>query len=389
MIEQPHRSGLEEFDNERWYTVADLDRIEPFLMSLVNDGDGWMFVSSSGALTAGRGDANHALFPYVTDDRLHASGEQVGPVTRLRVTVADRDVLWTPFVSRPAPATRRFIAKSVVGDSVVFEEHRDDLGLRFTYRWSTSATYGFVRTTTVRNMSTEPVHIAALDGLVDLLPYGLEPTLYQRFGNLADAYKRSELVDPTARLAVYSLESPVSDRPEPEEVLRATVVWSSGLDGPVSLDSRAIARFEAGDDHVSTLVTGRPGAYLVRGNVEIGPAATASWQIVADVGRSQSDVVELCREIRANQARPTVDQETRRTGRRLAQIMATADASQVTGDPLSCAHHVANVTYNVMPRRRAARRLSHSPSAISSTSSMCEITRWPVVTASSLRPCPT
>jgi hypothetical protein len=341
-------SGLEEFDGEQWYTVADLDRMEPFLMSLVSDGDCWMFVSSSGALTAGRGDADQALFPYVTDDRLHASGGQVGPVTRLRVTVAGEEVLWMPFEARPAPGTRRFVSKSVVGDSVVFEERRDDLGLRFSYRWSTSATYGFVRTTTVRNVGAKRVRIATLDGLVDVLPYGLEPTLYQRFGNLTNAYKRSELVDSTARLAVYSLESPVSDRPEPEEVLRATVVWSSGLDGPVSLDRRAISRFEAGEDLETTLVTGRPGAYLARGDFDIEPGSETSWQIVADVGCAQSDVVRLSGELRAHEAEKTVVDETRRTGARLAEIMATADAAQVTGDPLSCAHHVANVTYNVM-----------------------------------------
>jgi hypothetical protein len=230
------RSGLEEFDGERWYTVADVDRMEPFLMSLVSDGDCWMFVSSSGALTAGRGDATQALFPYVTDDRLHAGAGQVGPVTRLRVLVGGEEILWIPFDARPAPGARRFVSKSVVGDSVMFEEHRADLGMRFRYRWSTSATHGFVRTATVQNTGSGPVRVAVLDGLVDLLPYGLEPTLYQRFGNLANAYKRSELVDPQTRLAVYSLETPVSDRPEPEEVLRATVVWSSGLDGPLGLD---------------------------------------------------------------------------------------------------------------------------------------------------------
>ncbi len=346
MNELPDTSGLVDFDGEQWYTIADVDRMAPFLMSLVSDGDRWAFVSSSGALTAGRGDASHALFPYVTDDRLHVSGGQTGPVTRLRVDAAGDDVLWTPFEPRPAPGTRRFVSKSVVGDSVVFEEHRPDLGLRFGYRWSTSATHGFVRTSTIRNVGGERVRVAVLDGLVDLLPFGLDPTLYQRLSNLSNAYKRSELVEPC--LAVYSLESPVSDRPEPEEVLRATVAWSSGLDGPVSLDPRAIARFEAGEDLVATLVTGLPGAYLVRGDVEIEPDATKSWQIVADVAYSQSDVVRLRQELRATDPGAALVAEARRTGERLAEIMTMADASQVTGDPLSCAHHLANVTYNVM-----------------------------------------
>ena len=352
MTSTAHRrtSGLEEFDGEQWYTVVDVDHMAPFLMSLVSDGDCWMFVSSSGALTAGRGNATHALFPYVTDDRLHASAGRVGPVTRLRVGQDRQDgqdeILWVPFEERPAAGTRRFLSKSVVGDSVVFEEHRPDLGLRFRCRWSTSATHGFVRTTTVQNVGSEPVRVAVLDGLVDLLPYGIDPTLYQRLSNLANAYKRSELVD--QRLAVYSLETPVSDQAEPEEVLRATVVWSSGLDGSVTLDERAIERFEASEDLTSALVTGRPGAYLLRGDVEIEPGTSTSWQIVADVGSTQSDVVELRDELRTSEAATAVVDETHRTGERLAEIMAMADAAQLSGDPVSCAHHYANVTYNVM-----------------------------------------
>lgn len=346
-------SGLEEFDGEQWYTVADVDRLEPFLMSVVSDGDCWMFVSSNGALTAGRGDATQALFPYVTDDRLHASAGRVGPATRLRIdrTGSDGpDPLWVPGEPRPAPGTRRFVSKSVVGDSVVFEEHRTDLGIVFRTRWSTSAQFGFVRTATLVNVGSEPVRVDVLDGLLDVVPYGLDPTLYQRLSNLANAYKRSELVDD--RLAVYTLETPVSDQAEPEEVLRATVVWSAGLDGFVDLDERAIERFETGERPPSagTLVTGRPGAYLLRGALELTPGASASWHIVADVGRTQSDVVALRDRLQASttDAVTAVLDGTQQTAQRLSEIMAMADARQLTGDAVSCAHHVANVTYNVM-----------------------------------------
>ena len=350
-------SGLELIDSEWYYTVADVDRMAPFLMSLVSDGDRWMFVSSSGALTAGRGDATQALFPYVTDDHLHANGGQSGPVTRLRVRVDDGDTeLWIPFEERPRPGTRRFVSKSIVGDALIFEEHREDLGLRFRYRWNTSATHGFVRTSTVENLSGGSTHVEVLDGLVDLLPSGLDPTVYQRLSNLSNAYKRSELIDPVARIAVYSLETPVSDQAEPEEVLRATVVWSSGLDGPVSLDAGAIGRFEAGadtDDAVTGLVTGVPGAYLVHGDIELQSGTSRSWRVVADVAYSQGEVVRLrhvlqATEGRADQVVALLDDGSRRTAARLVEIMTRADASQVTGDPLACAHHYANVTYNVM-----------------------------------------
>lgn len=339
------RDGLVEVDGELHYRVAGIDRMAPFLMSVVSDGDRWMFVSSGGALAAGRGDAARSLFPYVTDDRLHAAAGASGPVTRLGVD----GVQWRPFAVRPEPGTDRSVAKSVLGDSVVFEEHHEALGLTVAYRWSTADRFGFVRTTTVTNHRPEPVQLDVMDGLRDLLPAGLEPTVYERLSNLSNAYKRNELVDPAVGLAVYSLEAPVSDSAEPEEVLRATVAWSTGFDGAVVIDPSAVGAFDAGSDIPSaTLVTGVPGAYLLHGRVEVAAESSTSWHIVADVDLDHSAIVELRGELRLGVTGEQLDEATHRTGERLASITALADAAQRTGDPVACAHHVSNVTYNVM-----------------------------------------
>ena len=141
---------------------------------------------------------------------------------------ADLAAEWRPFAQRPDDEIVRSLARSVVGDAVVFEEHHRRLGLTFGYRWSSSEAHGFVRLATLVNDGDEAVEVEIVDGLLGVLPYGLAPTVYERLSNLSNAYKRSELVDP--RLAVYSLEAPVSDSADPEEVLRATAVWSHGLD---------------------------------------------------------------------------------------------------------------------------------------------------------------
>jgi hypothetical protein len=186
-----------------------------------------------------------------------------------------------------------------------------------------------------------------LDGLLDLLPAGLEPLLYARYGNLTHAYKRSELVD--AGLAVYSLEAPVSDRAEPAEVLRATVAWSSGFGGRVTLDAGAVAAFDAGCEiEPVRLLTGVPGAYLLDGELDLAAGASASWHIVADVGRDHADIAALRRALRQGPPAPAPVEATRRSGEHLVRIMAPVDAAQRTGDAVACAHHVANVTYNVM-----------------------------------------
>ena len=47
------RAGLLEIDGEQFYMIDAVDRMPPFLMSLVSDGDRWMFTSSSGGTHAG------------------------------------------------------------------------------------------------------------------------------------------------------------------------------------------------------------------------------------------------------------------------------------------------------------------------------------------------
>lgn len=345
--------GLVEIDGEQYYRIDDVDRLAPFLMSVVSDGDRWMFASTSGALTAGRRDATRALFPYVTDDRLHAAGGMTGPVTAFRVGTEGHPTVWEPFAARSTPHARRSIAKTTLSDSIRFEERHDELGLTFSYRWSSAERFGFVRSATLLNVGSTRITVDVVDGLLDLLPYGLEPVVYQRLSNLTNAYKRSEVVDLESGLALYTLESPVSDRPDPEEVLRATTVWSTGFDGDVDLNAAALGAFRRGDDpRAHHLVTGLPGAYLRRGTVDLEPGASTTWHIVADVARDHRDVTELRRHLR-DRADPfelaaELDAATGRTADRLASIVAPADTSQLTGNPIECAHHLSNVIYNVM-----------------------------------------
>ena len=82
---------------EAFYQIANYDRMRPFFMTVVSDADHWLFISSNGALTAGRKDPDHALFPYYTDDRIHDSQGQTGSTTLLRVRRDGQDHLWEPF----------------------------------------------------------------------------------------------------------------------------------------------------------------------------------------------------------------------------------------------------------------------------------------------------
>ena len=150
------------------FRIQDVDRIEPFLTTVVSDADLWMFSSSSGSLTAGRVDARHAMFPYLPDDMLHRGSGSAGPVTALARTLDGCRRLWRPFHSEPAPGCRRSLAKSLAGDRLVFEEANAEWGIRVRATWAPSRNFGWVRTVEVINESDSEVEFELLDGLLDL-----------------------------------------------------------------------------------------------------------------------------------------------------------------------------------------------------------------------------
>jgi hypothetical protein len=261
--------GLVEADGATWYRIDGLEAMEPFLLTVVSDSDLWMFVSSHGPLTAGRVDADHALLPYETDDRLHRAVGICGPLTLVIRTVDGERELWQPFGPRLAPGCTRSLAKHVLGTALRFEE-ANTLGLRFRMTWEPSRAYGWVRTVELVDEAGTGADVEVLDGLLDVMPAGVDAVTEQLTSNLVDAYKRSEAGLP-GTAALYALESLITDRAEPAESLAATMVWSTGLDGAeVHLDERIVDDIRRGDTRTPVdLLTGRRGAYLLRAPVHV------------------------------------------------------------------------------------------------------------------------
>ena len=348
--------GLTVLDGVEYYRIDGVEAMPPFLMTVVSDVDLWMFVSSTGALTAGRIDADHALFPYETDDRLHRAAGITGPITLVARTVGDERELWQPFAPVPTAGCRRSIAKSVLGNRLVFEERRPSWSLTFRATWAPSDAHGWVRTVELRHDDASGGSAAGgdreydvLDGLLDVMPAGVDALTEQIRSNLVNAYKRSE-TGPWGPVAVYSLESLISDRAEPVEALTATVVWSSGLPGTdLLLDAAAVADMIAGRPTTPvTLMTGRPGAYLLRGPVSVTSTRPTSWTIVADTGLDHAGVATAVQTARSADSLQRLTDDIGLGSERLRHLLGDADAFQHTGDRVADAHHLSNVLFNSM-----------------------------------------
>jgi hypothetical protein len=290
-------------DGEAFYRIANYDRLRPFFLSVVSGADLWMFISSNGALTAGRRNPDLALFPYYTDDRIHDGVENTGPKTIMICQKAGRSYLWEPFSERGRGIYRihRNLFKSFCGDKILFEEINDDLGLAFRYGWSSSEQYGWVRTATLTNTSSQKaVKVRLLDGLQNLLPCGISSQFQLEKSTLIDAYKKNELI-PDSGLGLFLLSSIPVDRPEPAESLRATTVFSLGLPGGHRLlSSVQLESFRQNLALVTeTDIRAERGAYFIESQLALKPGQQRKWMLIADVDQGPSRVAWLRAQLRS------------------------------------------------------------------------------------------
>ena len=201
-----------------------------------------------------------------------------------------------------------------------------------------------------RTSRNEPLPVEFVDGLQNILPAGAPLLVQANSSNLVDAYKWTEL-DAATGLAMYALYSRISDRAEPAESLRANVVYGLGLDAPtVLLSSLQLDDFRLGKPVVrEDRKRGIRGAYFQLARLVLPPRGSQRWQIVADVERTQGQVVDLIRHLADPAAAALAVAHSVDAGcDELARIIAGADGFQSTAEEPVTAHHYANVLFNVL-----------------------------------------
>ena len=338
---------------DTFYKIRNHDGMPPFFMSIVSGSNHWLFISSTGGLTAGRVSAEQALFPYYTDDKITENYENTGSKSILLVTRNERTSIWEPFSERYRGSYRieRNIYKNIAGTTILFEELNHSLGLSCRYAWRTSDASGFVKTTWVKNIGVTDCHIEILDGIQNILPANVTSQTQNTFGPLLDAYKRGEL-DLETGLAIFALNSTMTDLAEPSESLLATTVVQLGLDHvDYLLSSQQLDRFRLGLDVVTKKeARGQRNAYFVRTCFELKPEAERSWHILADVSQDSVSIVQLSNLLKKDRSSiiDALEADIDLNTVELKKIVASADGLQISNDKLCVTHHFANVMFNVM-----------------------------------------
>lgn len=339
-------------EGEACYQIANYDRMRPFFMTIVSDADHWLFISSNGGLTAGRRDANLALFPYYTDDKIRDLAEVTGSKTLLRVRRRGKTCLWETFSDRGNGIyrVRRNLYKNFWGNKLIFEEVNEDLGLTFRYGWFNSQQFGFVRRAWLTNTGAASMRVQLLDGIQNVMPCGVGSQFNLEFSTLLDAYKKSELLADTG-LGLFRLSAIPVDRPEPAEALRTTVVWSVGLKRQlVLLSSVQLDSFRTGQSLRSeTDIRAERGAYFVQSEIQLRRGQSSDWLMVADVNQGPSEVARLNQLLcQPGQLRKSVLADVQHGTAELQRIVAAADGLQQSARALGGARHYANTLFNIM-----------------------------------------
>ena len=303
-----------------------------------------MFISSNGALTAGREKADYSLFPYITDNLIHSSLNTTGPTTTIEIYKNNNKLdTWCPLSYLPPRHNiEKNLYKDALGDNILFEEINKDLNITFRYQWLTSREYGFIKRTELVNNSNEELNFKIIDGVQNILPSGLDVQTQQSLSNLSNAYKHSEIIKGT-KLGIFSLGSLIMDRPDPGEALNANTVWvrsDINFKPSLSLPNKTSANI------YDEVLTGVPGSYFINSQITLEQNQEAEWDIILDVNQNHDSVVALNEKI--NFIKNEIDISIEQNHLALIKYLGSADGFQLTSSKNNTLHHTSNVLFNIM-----------------------------------------
>tara|TARA_S200000501_G_scaffold378864_1_gene444331 strand:+ start:829 stop:4248 length:3420 start_codon:yes stop_codon:yes gene_type:complete len=342
----------EKYNEQNLYQIKDFDKIESFLMTLTSSDDYWMYISSSGCLTAGKKNAETCLFPYETVNNIHNNAHITGPITIIKVKdEKNKTILWEPFNKlNQEKNIERSLYKNCIGNTIIFEENNISLKLKFRYQWNISKEFGFVKQASIINYGKLKYNLSVIDGLQNIMASGIELQTQQSMSNLSNAYRYSEVLE-ESKCALYSLTSLLMDTPKPGESLFANVVWSvADFKHKVSLSSEEISRFKNNlNFNEDYLITGKPGSYLINFDESIESNNKITWKIISDVKKTQTEIADLDHKIRhENNFKQKIVEGIHSDSFNLERYIGNADGFQCTQITINDMHHTANVLYNVM-----------------------------------------
>ena len=347
MKSEESAGSIEKFAGQTWYKIANVDSIPPFFMTITSSSDAWNFIWSNGALSAGRKDANRAIFPYYTADKILDLKATTGSFSAVKAKGDKGVFVWEPFAEAPEFKVERNLYKNASGSHVIFEEINKELGLAWRTEWTSGDKYGLVKISSVKNVSPSASKIQVLDGAQNIMPACANMDVQATTSNLIDAYKKTDL-DPSG-LALFSMSSVLTDKAEPSEALYSNVSYFTKK-AQVYLSPKTPDLFRRGAElQVDDVLKGERASCFIQLELSLDAGAEEKWLEVFDtrleVGQAEGLIAAL-KDRAALEKEILADVDATRA--LLEEYVGAADGLQNTADTIACMHHEANVMFNIM-----------------------------------------
>ncbi|MBN2521667.1 MAG: hypothetical protein JXB24_00255 [Bacteroidales bacterium] len=342
-----------DFENELFYKISHYNQIPSFFMTIVSSSDVWNYLWSNGALTAGRINSDHAIFPYYTADKVMDNRFCTGSYTAISIEIGSEKYLWEPFseFQQGLWKIERNLYKNSSGSKIYFEEINHDLKLKFQYGWMSSDKFGLVKHSRIFNNGDSTQNLVVLDGCRNILPACITSTLQNDNSVLLDAYKRTDINEETG-LAIFSVTSIVTDKAEPSEGLYANISWFTVNkdECTLHLSPATIDTFRHGDKLPDDkIIKGERPSFLIKRTLQLEIENHVEWYQVFDTDLDLAAINELKSQIvDRDKAKHLLIQDIRDGVNKLDRFISEADGIQNTADRNTCIHHKSNVMFNIM-----------------------------------------
>lgn len=349
----PVTGSFLDYREQKYYRIIHYDKMKPFFMTLTSSDDHWLFISSTGGLTAGRTDADNSIFPYYTADKISENSENTGSRTIIRVALQGKPVIWIPFSDyyNGIYKIERNILKNIPGNSVIFQEVNHTFGLLYELEWTVSQRFGIIKRSRLSNTGKNTISLSLVDGVLNTLPSMVSARVQSELSNLLDAYKRNELI-PSEQLGIFALSAALTDRAEPSESLRATTWWQRGLnDVKILLSDFQLNDFiHYGSVHQEEDIRARRGAYLIQTELVLEASENQEWFFGGEINQNHTRIYSLLDRLRqpVDLFIESVLKDIKAGTVKLNQIIGMNDGLQKTGNELISSHHYINVMFNLM-----------------------------------------
>ena len=182
----------------------------------------WVFYTNRGQCISSFGvrDKNSAMLEFHAANKAYALTSQLGFRTFIKLESDTGALLYEPFkMSGALPLAGVTQTLIVRPEEIEIEEVNPTLGLRVRVVYFTlpfENLPALVRRVTVENIGAEVVHATVIDGLPQIVPFGLEEKLLKAMSRTMEAFAEIQHIEDA--LPFFKLKVEPSDKPEMERI---------------------------------------------------------------------------------------------------------------------------------------------------------------------------